>query len=83
MKYEVRAAGSFTRIIGHDQFEAIENGKWRFAKDGKAIFLRTPDHSYQVKVKYLELDAMVLEQDVKVDDIKLCTSKKDFYFNKI
>jgi len=83
VKYEFRNDGSFTRIIGHDKFETVENGKWSFADDRKSISLRTPDRSYQVKVKYLELDAMVLEQEVKVDDTKLCTPRKDFYFNKI
>lgn len=83
VKYEFRNDGSFTRIIGHDKFEKIENGKWSFADDRKSISLRTPNRNYQVKVKYLELDAMVLEQEVKVDDTKLCTSRKDFYFNKI
>lgn len=82
LKYEFNADGSFTRIIGHDAFEAKEHGSWSFTGNGSAIVLETSNRVYEVKVKYLELDEMVLEQEVQVSDTKLCTPRKDFYFHK-
>jgi hypothetical protein len=64
-----------------------ETGTWKVSRDGQFLLFNDLDgsripNSRCIRVKYLELDEMVLEQALAFAKTGKQTSTQDFYFNK-
>jgi len=65
-----------------------ETGTWKVSRDGQFLLFNDLDgkkitNSRCIRVKYLEVDEMVLEQALAFAKTGTQTSSKDFYFNKL
>jgi len=81
--------GIFTKelICAEANIHIRETGTWKVSRDGQFILLNDlhgiqPEDSRCIRLKYLELDELVLEQALAFADTKGALSRQDFYFNK-
>ncbi len=87
--FDFKANGRFQKsIISKDDVSYQENGHWELSKDGKYIYLHCSDSEngpviQAVKIKFFDLDELVLEQPLAVVGQSYCTDNQYFYFNKI
>ncbi len=78
--------GKYERVIGNNVREKKESGTWELSKDGDYIFFKpmgSPATSYMVKIKYLEGDELVLEQNQPKSKKPNSRKIRDYFFNKI
>lgn len=81
--------GIFTKeLIAPDaDIHIRETGTWKVSRDGQFILLNNL-HGVQradsrcIRLKYIELDELVLEQPLAFVDVKGTLARQDFYFNK-
>ncbi len=87
--FDFKADGRFHKsIISKDEVTYEENGRWELSKDGKYIYLHCTDSengpvTQAVKIKFFDMDELVLEQPLAVVGQSYCTDNQYFYFNKI
>lgn len=81
--------GIFTKelICPDADIHIRETGTWKVSRDGQFLLLNNlhgiqHEDSRCIRLKYLELDEMVLEQALAFVDTKGTLSRQDFYFNK-
>ncbi len=84
LRYEFRANGSYVKTLGCKSSRINNSGRWSVSNDGQYLLLyddcsTTP---LKAKIKYIELDELVLEQALVSGEPQFCTGKKDFFFNK-
>ena len=90
LKYEFRPDGTLVKIFGGAQVEVREGGTWEVSKDGRYLLMHSVEQqdgqrkirTEMARIKYLQLDELVLEHALQVNEAQFCTRKKDFFFNK-
>lgn len=90
LKYEFRSDGTYVKMVGGEKVVIKETGAWEISKDGRYLLMhanvleggRQTTSSSMARIKYLQLDELVLEHSLQVQDAKFCTRQKDFFFNK-
>ncbi len=91
LTYELHADGTYTKSLGGNQLVVREKGAWELSKDGRFLLLHTTrevsGRRQQVteiaRIKYLQLDELVLEQALEANSQAFCTRRKDFFFYKL
>ena len=86
MTYRFNQDGTYLKTLKSGNYNLHEGGIWNISKDGKYLVLHKKtqqdelpsDKAELIKIKYLELDELVLEQKVK----EVCTQRANYYFNK-
>ncbi|GJM32125.1 MAG: hypothetical protein DHS20C18_11260 [Saprospiraceae bacterium] len=84
LRYEFRADGSYVKTLGCKSSRINSSGSWSVSNDGNHLLLyedcdKAP---LKAKIKYIELDELVLEQALVSGEPQFCTGKKDFFFAK-
>lgn len=88
--FEFREDGTFTRVLNsqESQLRFEEEGRWEISKDGTNLLLYSTDPmgntiTQRAKIKYLEMDELVLEQPLAVVGQRFASiENNDFFFNK-
>lgn len=90
-QFEFRKDGTFTRtlISRNADVYLVEEGAWEISKDGKQLLLHCRGNDGEMvtqctKIKYLEMDEMVLEQPLVAVGKRFISIEEDadFFFNK-
>lgn len=76
--------GSYVKSLGTAKQHVKEQGTWTISGDGKYLlfYCKGSEHAQKAKIKYLQMDELVLEHALKSSNDAFNTSVKDFYFNK-
>ena len=83
LKYSFLPNGRFERRLGCASRNIRESGEWWLAKDGQHLVMRFDRGETTVaKIKYLEMDEMVLQHVLNCEDKSFVTSEKNFFFNR-
>lgn len=84
LRYEFRANGSYVKTLGSKTTRANDSGQWSVSNDGQYLLLYDDcsKEPLKAKIKYIQLDELVLEQALVSGEPQFCTGKKDFFFNK-
>lgn len=83
LKYNFRTDGRFERLLGCTSRNLQEAGDWWLAKDGEHLVMQFDTGETTVaKIKYLEMDEMVLQHVLHCEDQSFVTGDKDFFFNR-
>lgn len=84
LTYEFFDNGTYLKRYGGDDIHIVEKGHWEVANTGKLVTLRSSRvrASEEIKIKYIELDELVIEQDLYSEYKAFRTTKKNFFFNR-
>lgn len=91
IRFKFRKDGTFTKEISSNTSDVygVERGRWELIKNGKFLLLHTINQEKVVathcaRIRHLELDELVLEQQLKVSGKFVADWEGDttFYFNK-
>jgi hypothetical protein len=88
LKYDFRADGTYTKVLGGAEVQVEEQGTWSLSKDGKQLIMKSKTLcdgqlvTNIANIKHLVMDEMVLEQTLCVAGTVVNTAPKSLYFNK-
>lgn len=84
--YEFNEDGTYEKFWRGEKQTAKEAGSWEISSDGNHLILHPKfQDSYAtqiIRIKFIELDEMVLEHEFPADNASGVVRLKDFYFNK-
>ena len=84
LKYYFNENGTYKKVMGTREKKIEEFGSWEVSEDASTLVITSDCTATQsIKIKYLQLDELVLEQSLKSTEVDFCTGVKDFFFNKI
>lgn len=88
LKYDFRADGTYTKVLGGAEVQVEEQGKWSLSEDGKQLIMKSKTLcdgqlvTNIANIKHLVMDELVLEQTLCVAGTIVNAAPKSFYFNK-
>jgi len=85
VRLDLRSDGTYSfSLYSLEAGELVdEAGTWTITKDGSTLVMNKLDGEQQlIRIKYLELDELVLEQDLEFGDHEYNLPKSDYFFNK-
>ena len=91
LSYKFNKDGTYIKTLRGGTFNKHEGGLWDISKDGKYLILHFKSNlqdypcetSRLIRIKYLELDELVLEHNMESNSLESASgSTQNYYFNK-
>ena len=88
LRYRFDSNGTYSKLLEGSQLSISEQGNWELSKDGQFLILtgtgakRNSKNTEFIRIKFLQLDELVLEQKLEFESVGINVASTDYYFNK-
>lgn len=84
LSYQFKKNGTYTKKLKEKNGIITEQGRWELSRDGQFLMLECngAKKAELVRIKYIELDELVLEQKLDFQSVGIQIAPAEYFFNK-